>query len=69
MSNQKPNQSSKSISDPQESSKSQDPMNPKQEHQRMNNDKYHVPDRMETFPKTNTFPKNWDLSSFSKKQK
>lgn len=23
-------------------------------------------EKMETFPKTNTFPKNWDLSSFSK---
>ncbi|MEE8357649.1 MAG: hypothetical protein V3R33_10100 [Anaerolineales bacterium] len=69
MSNQTPNQSSKSFSDPQESSKDQGPMNPKQEPQRKNNDKYHVPDRMETFPKTRTFPKKWDLSSFSKKQK
>jgi hypothetical protein len=69
MSNQKPNRSSKSSSDPQKSSKNQGPMNPKQEPQRMNNDSYHVPDRMETFPKTTTFPKNWDLSSFSKKKK
>jgi len=69
MSNQTPNQSSKSISYPQESSKSQGPMNPKQEHQRMNNDSYYVPDRMETFPETNSIPKYWDLSSFSKKQK
>jgi len=69
MSNQTPNKTSKPNSDSHESSKNQGPMDTKQEQQEMNSGSYHVPDRMETFPKTNTFPKNWDLSSFSKKQK
>jgi hypothetical protein len=28
--------------------------------------KYHIPDRMETFPKPNTVPKKWDVSGFLK---
>jgi hypothetical protein len=34
--------------------------------QGMNGKTYHVPERMDTFPKTNIFPKNWDLSGFTK---
>ena len=69
MSKQTSNPSRKSSFDASGSDKSQGPMTDKQDRQTTMNGNYHVPDRMETFPKTNTFPRNWDLSSFSKDSK
>lgn len=69
MSNQTNNKSSKPSSDPRGSSSKQSTTDQEPDRKGMNSGKYHVPERMETFPKTNTYPKNWDLSSFSKKQK
>jgi len=69
MSKKKPDNHAKPISGSQESSDNQIPPDQKSDHQGMTSGNHHTPERMETFPKTNTFPKNWDLSSFSKKQK
>jgi len=69
MAKQTPNPSPKSFFDASGSNKNQGPMTDKKEHNFIMNGNYHVPDRMETFPKTNTFPKKWDLSSFSKDSK
>ena len=69
MSKKTPYPSPESFSDASGSDKKQGPMTEKQENKSMANDNYYVPDRMETFPKTNTFPRNWDLSSFSKDSK
>lgn len=58
MTNQTSDRSSKSFPDPQASKQKQD--------RKVKRGNYYVPERMETFPKTRTFPKKWDFSSFSK---
>lgn len=67
MSNQSPNHSAKPKPESQKSIKSQNPSDQKSDHEEMRSGKYHTPERMETFPKPNTIPNKWDLSSFSKK--
>jgi len=69
MKNQTSNRSSKSSKDPQDANPNRRPIVLKKDHEVMDKGSYHVPDRMETFPKTRTFPKKWDLSSFSKDSK
>ncbi len=69
MSNQTNNKSSKPSYESRGSSRKQSSTDQEPDCNEMNSGKYHVPERMETFPKTNTFPKNWDLSSFFKKQR
>ena len=69
MSKQESFPSPKSSFDASGSDKNQGPMTDNQDRKTMLNGNYHVPDRMETFPKTNTFPRKWDLSSFSNDSK
>ncbi len=69
MTKQTSDRSSKSFPDPQASKQNRSPMVHKQDREVKNQGDYHVPDRMETFPKTRTFPKKWDFSSFSKDSK
>ena len=53
----------------QESNPNRRPMVQKQDQGIRKQGSYHVPERMETFPKTRTFPKKWDFSSFTKDSK
>jgi len=69
MTNQTSDRSSKSFPDPQASKQKRSPMVQKQDREVKKEGNYHVPERMETFPKTRTFPKKWDFSSFSKDSK
>ena len=69
MTNQTSDRSSKSFPDPQASKQKRSPMVQKQDVEVKKQGSYHVPERMETFPKTSTFPKKWDFSSFSKDSK
>ena len=69
MTNQTSDRSSKSVPDPEASKKKRSPMVQKKDSEVKKQGNYHVPERMETFPKTRTFPKKWDFSSFSKDSK
>lgn len=69
MSDQTPNQPTKPISESSGSSSSHSTPDQKPNRKRVSSRKYHVPERMETFPKPNTFPRNWDLSSIYKTKK
>lgn len=66
MSKQTPNHSAKPASYPMVSPGSREGSNQKSDQERQETEKYRTQERMETFPKTNTFPKNWDLSSIFK---
>ncbi len=61
MSKKTPKKSAKPIPDPQSS------VDQKQDHNRKSSNTNQEMERMETFPKTNTFPKKWDLSGLIKK--
>jgi hypothetical protein len=74
MSNQTPNHSTKPSSKSQKTDSNQAPSGQKSDHEGMKSDHEgmksgndQTPERMETFPKPNTIPNKWDLSSFSKK--
>lgn len=69
MTNKTSDRSSKSFLDPEDSNPKRSPMVQKQDQVVKKQGSYHVPDRMETFPKTRTFPATWDFSSFSKDSK
>jgi hypothetical protein len=67
MPNQTPNHSKKPKSESQKSNSNQAPSGQKPDHEGMKSKNNQTPERMETFPKPNTIPNKWDLSSFSKK--
>ena len=69
MTSQTPDRPSKSFSASQESNPNRRPMVQQQDQGKRKQGSYHVPERMETFPKTRTFPKKWDFSSFTKDTK
>jgi len=66
MSKQTPNHSAKPESYPMISPGNRESSNLKSNQESQESEKYRTQERMETFPKPNTFPKNWDLSSIIK---
>ena len=66
MSKQTPKNSAKPISEPRTSLGTQEPPGQKPDHKQMESENNQTPERIETFPKPNTFPKKWDLSDFFK---
>jgi len=69
MTKKKSDRSSKLFLDSKESKPKRSPIVDEQDREVKNLGSYHVPDRMETFPKTRTFPRKWDFSGLSKDSK
>ncbi len=67
MTNKTPNHSAKPGPESQKSKSTQSPSGQKPDHEGKRSGSDQTPERMETFPKPNTIPNKWDLSSFSKK--